>query len=79
MFSRRGFCSIFIKPWNFVPIKEYYIVTMSSYYLTIGTPRPNDKVVTNVGTDLFYLKRNDVEWYKNLQTTADICMRCYIN
>jgi len=32
--------------------------------LAIGTPGPNDKVVTNVGTDLFYLKRNDVEWYK---------------
>ncbi|OBR96968.1 MULTISPECIES: metallophosphoesterase [Clostridium] len=39
-------------------------VTMSSYHLTIGTPGPNDKVVTNVGTDLFYLKRNDAEWYK---------------
>ncbi|MDD7793386.1 metallophosphoesterase [Clostridium sp. 'White wine YQ'] len=39
-------------------------VTMSSYHLTQGIPGPNDKVVTNVGTDIFYLKRNEEEWNK---------------
>lgn len=39
-------------------------VTMNSYHLAIGTPGPNDKVVTNVDSDLFYLKRNDEEWNK---------------
>ncbi|MFL0197175.1 metallophosphoesterase family protein [Clostridium sp. WILCCON 0269] len=41
-----------------------WTITMNSYHLAIGTPRIEDKVVTNVGTDLFYLKRNSGEWYK---------------
>lgn len=41
-----------------------WTVTMASYHLAIGTPGSNDQVVTNVGADLFYLKRNDEEWNK---------------
>lgn len=41
-----------------------WIVTMNAYHLTVGTPGVNDKTVTNVGSDIFYLKRNDAEWEK---------------
>ncbi|GKU25072.1 metallophosphoesterase family protein [Clostridium folliculivorans] len=39
-------------------------ITMASYHLTQGLPGPNDQVVTNVRSDIFYLKRDDEEWYK---------------
>lgn len=39
-----------------------WTVTMDAYHLTLGTPGPNDQVVTNIGTDIFYLKRNNEEW-----------------
>lgn len=39
-------------------------ITMASYHLTMGTPGPNDKVVTNIGNDLYYLKRDNAQWYK---------------
>jgi 3',5'-cyclic AMP phosphodiesterase CpdA len=41
-----------------------WAVTMAAYHLAIGTPGVNDKTVTNVGSDIFYLKRNDSEWEK---------------
>ena len=37
---------------------------MNAYHLSIGTPGVNDKIVTNIGSDIFYLKRNDEEWEK---------------
>lgn len=42
-------------------------ITMASYHLTIGTANTNDVVVKNVGSDIFYLKRNDIEWYNKFE------------
>lgn len=39
-----------------------WTVTMNAYHLSVGTPGINDKTVTNVGSDIFYLKRNNTEW-----------------
>ncbi|WP_333859485.1 metallophosphoesterase family protein [Clostridium sp.] len=39
-------------------------ITMNSYHLSMGIPESKDKVVTNIGKDLFYLKRNSREWHK---------------
>ncbi len=41
-----------------------WAVTMDAYHLAIGNPGVNDKTVTNIGSDIFYLKRNDKEWEK---------------
>lgn len=52
-----------------------WTITMDSYRLTLATPSnpigPNDKVVTNVGTDIFYLKRNDAIWYQKFKNYSD--------
>ncbi|MBU5484699.1 metallophosphoesterase [Clostridium sp. MSJ-11] len=39
-----------------------WTITMDAYKLAIGTPTATDKVVDNIGNDLFYLKRNDEIW-----------------
>lgn len=47
-------------------------ITMNAYHLSIGTPGINDKTVTNIGSDIFYLQRNNEEWEKKFKNYSKL-------